>query len=42
MAWNDGLDGAYLEIAASDHPRIGILAGAGTDKHDLLLADDAL
>jgi DNA helicase-2/ATP-dependent DNA helicase PcrA len=32
MAWNDGLDGPHLQIAASDGQRIGVLAGPGTGK----------
>lgn len=32
MNWSDGLAEPHLSIAASDHPRIGVLAGPGTGK----------
>jgi DNA helicase II / ATP-dependent DNA helicase PcrA len=32
MAWNDGLDGQGLEIAASDERRIRVMAGPGSGK----------
>ena len=32
MPWDEGLDGVHRAIAASDHRRIGILAGPGTGK----------
>jgi DNA helicase II / ATP-dependent DNA helicase PcrA len=32
MAWDQGIDGPHKDIAASGHPRIGILAGPGTGK----------
>ena len=35
MGWDDGLSGVLYEIAASAHPRIGVLAGPGTGKTSL-------
>jgi len=32
MAWDDGIEGVYRDIAASDCARIGVLAGPGTGK----------
>jgi ATP-dependent DNA helicase UvrD/PcrA len=32
MAWDDNLQGVHRQIAESDHPRIGVLAGPGTGK----------
>ncbi len=32
MPWNNGIDGVFLDIAASESRRIGILAGPGTGK----------
>src|SRR5262245_35902349 len=32
MPWDEGISGTHLQIAASDHPRIGVLAGPGTGK----------
>lgn len=35
MAWDDNIEGPYRKIAASNHMRIGILAGPGTGKTSL-------
>lgn len=32
MTWDDGIDGVHRQIAGSDAPRIGVLAGPGTGK----------
>ncbi len=32
MSWDDGIEGPHRAIAASEHLRIGVLAGPGTGK----------
>ena len=35
MPWDEGIEGPHLAIAASNAPRIGVLAGPGTGKTGL-------
>ena len=35
MSWDDGISGPHRDVAASEHPKIGFLAGPGTGKTSL-------